>query len=156
MTASDPPLASICSSALSAARENSPHCNIRGARSCPARILKRLGSSKGDKPFPGAFSTQFGKRTRVLIFSSVNWSAKRRIAYAVPPKVRNGCNSQEIIVTDFTITYVNDAIANNCQSHETTMHGIYLSGDSDESICLNLSMACNPHLTPVSFARFWG
>src|SRR3954453_23672249 len=118
MTASDPPLALICSSASSADRENSLHCSTRGARSCSARIFKSLGISKGGKSFPGKVSTQSGKRTRVLISNCVNWSAKRRIAYAVPPRVWNGCNSQEIMVTDFTNHLVNDVHADTCWPHE--------------------------------------
>src|ERR1051326_2904356 len=115
MTASDPPLALISSTALSAARENSLHCSTRGAKRSSLRNCNGVGISRGDMSFPGKASTQSGKRTRVLISRSVNWSAKRRIAYAVPPKVWNGCNSQEIMVTDFTITLVNYVNANTCQ-----------------------------------------
>jgi hypothetical protein len=68
----------------------------------PAGIFKDIGFSKSDKPLTGGVSTQPGMSTVVSIPKFVNWSANRRTAYATPPRVKNGSNSHEIMVTDFT------------------------------------------------------
>jgi hypothetical protein len=71
----------------------------------PAGIFKDIVFNKGDKPLAGGVSTQPGMSTLVSIPNPVNWSANRRTAYATPPRVKNGSNSHETMVTDFT-TYL--------------------------------------------------
>jgi hypothetical protein len=61
-----------------------------------------MGFNKGDKSWAGGVSTQPGMSTLVSIPNLVNWSANRRTAYATPPRVKNGSNSHETMVTDFT------------------------------------------------------
>jgi hypothetical protein len=105
MTASDSELSLISSNAVTAARQNSLHWTARVALLIPAGIFKDIVFNKGDKPLAGGVSTQPGMSTLVSIPNPVNWSANRRTAYATPPRVKNGSNSHETMVTDFT-TYL--------------------------------------------------
>jgi hypothetical protein len=78
---------------------------VRGALLIPAGIFKGIVFNNGDNPLVGGVSTQPGMSTLVSIPNPVNWSANRRTAYATPPRVKNGSNSHETMVTDFT-TYL--------------------------------------------------
>src|ERR1041384_1833269 len=102
MTASDSELSLNSANAFTAARQNSLHCVARGALLIPAGIFNDINFNKGDKSLTVGVSTQPGMSTVVSIPNPVSWSANRRTAYATPPRVKNGSNSHETMVTDFT------------------------------------------------------